>query len=294
MIEKAKKLYDLFTQVRAPLPLVLDRLGIQQTPYRLVLRDGTAIEVRPGTGDFFAFYETALRGDYFSSGQLVAPGQSVIDIGANIGCFTVIAARRVGPTGRVLAVEPEESTFRQLQRNIALNRLSNVTTVRAAVTGRDGEVILHAHPIKMFSSIYASVDGRPTMDGTSQKVPMITLAQLLLAQHINRCNYLKLDCEGAEHDIIGTMSIDTARLVDSITMEVHDVPGRTVEALNEQLRALGYRRAGRSKLHCYVRGTADGPHITSVSSEATGPNEPRGSQTVATSGNIVQASYHRD
>lgn len=62
-----------------------------------------------------------LRHDYLSSGQTIAPGSTVIDVGANIGCFTMVAAKLVGPTGRVFALEPEESTFRQLEKNIELN-----------------------------------------------------------------------------------------------------------------------------------------------------------------------------
>ena len=52
-----------------------------------------------------------LRHDYLSSGQTIAPGSTVIDVGANIGCFTMVAAKLVGPTGRVFALEPEESTL---------------------------------------------------------------------------------------------------------------------------------------------------------------------------------------
>ncbi len=253
MKEKFKKLYHLLTQVRRPLPAVLDRLGLRREPYRLALRDGTVIEFRPGTGDFSGFYEIALRGDYFSSGQVLHPGQTVIDIGANIGCFTVTAARRVGPIGRVFAIEPEESTFRQLQRNIALNGLGNVTALRTAVGASEGETVLHADSVRLFSSIYTAVDGRATTGGTAQHVPMTTLSRLMQTHGIAHCNYLKLDCEGAEHDIIRSMSHETASLVDSITMEVHKVRGQNSETLRKRLQALGYERVGSSKLPCYVR-----------------------------------------
>lgn len=249
---KLEKLHYLFTQTQNPLAAVLDRLGLQRTPYRLALRDGTVIEFRPGRGDFAGFCDIAVHGDYFRSGQVVRPGDTVIDIGANIGCFTVEAARRAGPTGRVLAVEPEEHTFRQLVRNLEINRLSNVTAVRAAVGPSEGEVILHTNSIAIFSSLYTTVDGR-TSGGTGQGVAMTTLAQLMQAYDIGHCHYLKLDCEGAEHDIVRSMSDETARMVDSITMEVHGVPGHETGALEERLRALGYVRVGNSRLPHYVR-----------------------------------------
>ncbi len=257
--EKVKKLYYLFMHVRDPLPAIIDRMGLRHDPYRLKLRDGTVIELRPGTGDFSGFSEIVLRGDYFSSGQVLQQGQTVIDIGANIGCFTVTAARRVGPTGRVFAVEPEESTFHQLQRNIALNGLGNVTSLQTAVGASEGEIVLHAQSIRLFNSIYTTVDGRATTGGMTQRVPLTTLSRLMQIHGIRHCNYLKLDCEGAEHDIVGSMSHETARLVDSITMEVHRVPGQNTARLQERLQALGYTRVVGAKLPCYVRGSMGGP-----------------------------------
>ncbi len=252
-MEELVKLQRLMTQVRNPLPAVLDRLGLRSTPYPMTTRDGMVMEIRPGTGDFFGFYEIVLRGDYFASGQLLAPGQTVIDVGANIGCFTVAAARRVGAGGHVYAFEPEESTFRQLQRNIEMNRLTNVTAMRMAVGGNEGEIVLHADANRLFSSIYAEVNGRATTHGTEQRVPVITLDRLMHERGIARCHYLKLDCEGAEHDIVSAMTAQTAGCIEGITMEVHKVPGQDGHTLGQRLAALGFERLGTSTLPHYAR-----------------------------------------
>ncbi len=57
------------------------------------------------------------------------PGQTFVDIGANIGYYTLLAARQVGPAGRVYAFEPDEENFKLLQKNTEINGYSNVTSV---------------------------------------------------------------------------------------------------------------------------------------------------------------------
>ena len=197
----------LFSGVRNPVPAVMDRLGLRHAPYRLHLRSGVAIELRPQAGDLFGFYEIMLRKDYLASGQRLDLGATVIDVGANIGCFTVLAASIVGPTGRVFAIEPEESTYRQLLRNISLNRLTNVTPLRLAVGASQGMITLHTDRNRLFSSVFSSVNGRE-VGGTEQQVQMTTLVELMNAHQIPHCAYLKLDCEGAEHEIVGNMALD--------------------------------------------------------------------------------------
>jgi len=252
MIEMVSKLQRLVSTVENPWPAVFDRLGLRRTPYVLATNNGPSIEIRPRTGDFFGYYEIVLRGDYFAAGQKLATGDTVIDVGANIGCFAVSAARLVGPNGRVFAIEPELSTFRQLQRNIEINGLKNVTALHLALAGRDGEIVLNADANRLFSSIYRSVNGRET-GGSVQRVAAMTLDRLMEQQGIDRCHFLKLDCEGAEHDIVASLSPETAARVDGITMELHKVPGHDSAILHQRLLDLGFRRIGSATLPCYSR-----------------------------------------
>jgi FkbM family methyltransferase len=70
-------------------------------------------------------------------------GMCVFDVGANIGYYTLLAARAVGPSGRVYAFEPEPHNFELLTRNVAENGFTNVRPVNAAVSNRAGVVRLH-------------------------------------------------------------------------------------------------------------------------------------------------------
>lgn len=252
MIGELKKALALVAGVRNPVPALLDGLGLRHQPYILDLRNGTRVELRPRAGDLFGLYEIMLRRDYLSSGQRLERGATVIDVGANIGCFTVLASRIVGSSGRVFAIEPEAATHRQLLRNIELNQLNNVTALQLAVGGRRGTATLHADPNALFSSMYSSVNGR-AIEGADQQVEMTTLDQLMDRFGLPRCDYLKLDCEGAEHDIIGAMLQTTAERISQITLEVHKVPGSNGEVLATNLKRLGYQRIGTSTLPFYSR-----------------------------------------
>lgn len=68
------------------------------------------------------------------------PGMTVLDIGANVGMYTMLAAARVGPTGRVYAFEPERENFALLTKNIAANKHTNVVPMQYAVGESDGEI----------------------------------------------------------------------------------------------------------------------------------------------------------
>ena len=215
------------------------------------------MEIRPQRGDRYTFYETLIRNSYLSQGQQLRPGDTVIDIGANIGCFCVLAARAVGPTGRVIAVDPEQSSFDSLQGNIRLNRCKNVDARRLAIGGSSGSIDLHVSDTALFSSIYTEVGGVKTeaplhaTGSTVQRVPMSTLEALMDDADVGQCNYLKVDCEGAEHDIFREMDQDTADRIDQITMEVHHVPGAEPQALPSQLTELGFQQESSSLLYAW-------------------------------------------
>ncbi|HWZ58637.1 MAG TPA: FkbM family methyltransferase, partial [Gemmatimonadaceae bacterium] len=70
--------------------------------------------------------------------RTVRPGDVVYDLGANVGFYTLLAARLAGPTGRVVAFEPVPRNLGYLRRHIALNQCENVTVVAAAVSDRSG------------------------------------------------------------------------------------------------------------------------------------------------------------
>lgn len=166
-------------------------------------------------------------------------GDIVIDIGAHVGIFAIYAAKR-HPGISVLAFEPDPVNFSNLLANIAANGVDNVMPYRLAVT-RDGRPFTLDRPpdnSAAASGYYAARDGyaRSTADS-------ITLEQIFERYAIERCKLLKIDCEGAEHEILTSTSV--LDRVEWLSGEFHinellKERGHTVEQL---MAAVGARIA---------------------------------------------------
>jgi len=230
---------DLLQGARFSLELLRDSVRLARSPYVAVSRQGARLELRPGQGEWFTFYENVIRQDYFKGIIPLAPGDCVIDIGANIGAFTVVAAQQVGPTGRVFSYEPDPLCVERLRSNVELNRLTNVTVVGAAVAGDNGHAQLHRHSKSAFSSLFDGVDGRVKEHAEAFEVELVGINDV-----IERCDtpvqLMKVDCEGAEYDMFDAIRPEAAQKIRQIAMEVHAVPGKSTQALRERLELLGF------------------------------------------------------
>lgn len=126
-------------------------------------------------------------------------GDVFVDVGANIGYFSVYAALCVGPSGIVHAIEPAEENATLLAANIALNSLYNVRIHRVAVSDHEAEAVLFR------SSLNAGAHSLLQTRGLSRgaKVPVRTLDQLLQGERAPRL--IKIDVQGADFDVLNGM-----------------------------------------------------------------------------------------
>jgi FkbM family methyltransferase len=120
--------------------------------------------------------------------RYLKPGDTVIDVGANIG-FTVLASSRaVGASGRVFGFEPHPRIFKYLSQNVARNNATNVQLYNVAVGDTEGEI--------GFSDTKRDDMNRPDPANQSMKIPLRTLDQYMAQQQ--RIDLLKIDVEGYE------------------------------------------------------------------------------------------------
>jgi FkbM family methyltransferase len=112
----------------------------------------------------------------------------VLDAGANIGCFTVPAAIRVGPKGLVVAVEPDHDNIMALRQNLTENSLSNVALYDRAVYGRSSRSV---------SLVPGGVLAR-VEEGGSTIVETVTLSELISWTDSPKFDVIKVDIEGSE------------------------------------------------------------------------------------------------
>lgn len=126
-------------------------------------------------------------------GQFVSEGMTVLDIGANIGTHTVYFAQRVGPTGSVLAFEPQLVVYQILNGNIAINGLSNVRALNAAVGRENGRVkipTIDPTTLRNFGAVAIGREGSEVACYAIDGLPMTSL------------HFVKIDVEGYELEVL--------------------------------------------------------------------------------------------
>ena len=133
--------------------------------------------------------------------KILRPGDTYIDVGAHVGYHTLLACQAVGPTGRVLAVEPQPYNCNKILINAALNRLSNITTIVGAVGDQDGFVLLCDQAPSDKARL--TLAGNGVNDGSAKfEVPVWTLETIMRRHEIDAVRLLKIDVEGYELNVL--------------------------------------------------------------------------------------------
>lgn len=136
--------------------------------------------------------------------KLIRPGMTVIDVGANSGVYTFSAAKRVGKTGKVIAIEPFQGCVSCLNQTCHVNEFDWVTVCAAAASDRPGKSFLTLHAASELNEISTIVDGasESVQEQNVQEVDCITLDSLLERGHLERVDFLKIDAEGHEVQVL--------------------------------------------------------------------------------------------
>lgn len=137
-------------------------------------------------------YESRLREFFDLNGGIF------VDVGAHIGKYTVMVARRFAKTGKVVAIEPEPTNFHALLRNVQLNCLENVLAFDVACSDTNGELVLHLNTSGTGSH---SVAFRSRTRG-GILVKARTLDSVMEELGIEKVNIIKIDVEGAEMAVL--------------------------------------------------------------------------------------------
>lgn len=176
-------------------------------------------------------------------GRLLRPGDVVVDGGANVGLFTLVAADRVGPAGKVIAFEPGRGVRMSLMANIVLNRLAHVEVVPFALAAEPGEA-----RFRVFDAGGAGLNhlvGADHEDGEVEIVTLTSLDAVLTPSDRDRLTFLKLDLEGAEHAALRGAAATLRQAHPDILIEIEAAHlarmGSSPAAIAEVLAGHGYR-----------------------------------------------------
>lgn len=202
----------------------------------IVLWNGDRFVSPPTTELEFFINEIYFRYDYEPRGFEVKPGYTVVDIGANVGVFTVRAAR---VASRVVAIEASALNASFLRRNVENNRLTNVTVVNKGVASTCGKMKLYSAPTSGGNTLLNSeVSGTET---TFEEIDTAPLGDILTDCRVEIIDLLKMDCEGAEGIILPALDRSIFYRVERIVMEYHDsLSPLSHEQLGTLLRTNGY------------------------------------------------------
>lgn len=139
--------------------------------------------------------------------KLLRPGDRVIDVGANIGYFTILSSMLVGETGRVFAFEPSVETRSRLHRNLELNGIQNVSVIPSAAWNETGTATFNKHPSDRGGSSLRSIEGSIE----TETVDLVPIESAIDEAEWSKIRLVKIDIEGAEcHGVEGM-----ARLLES-------------------------------------------------------------------------------
>lgn len=233
---------------------LLDRLSRRSTQWFLLAVARLTGRIPSGVGAGLRLEGTPATREYVT-GAAERPVQRVLegaldegtvfyDVGANVGFFTVIAARLVGRSGRVYAFEPVPRNLELLRANVRANQFDTVDVVERAVADRDGFETLRTTKNPGGASL-ARGAGRPPDVQAHVEVETVRLDGLVERGEIAPPDVVKIDVEGAELAVLRGMKSLLEDQAPDILYEIDDRDEETIEARGDRierwLAARGYR-----------------------------------------------------
>jgi len=190
---------------------------------------------------YFGLWEPELT--TWITGRL-RPGDTFIDVGANIGYYSLLASTLVGKSGSVAAIEASPAIFRQLQANLDRNSITNVRAVNIAAADRQATLPLFRGPDHNAgeTSLFQGPGFEP--DGTVEAAP---LSVIVKPQEMANARLIKIDVEGAEGVVLpGLLSLlesgrDDLELIVELHPQYLTGPGKSAEELVALVRTAGFR-----------------------------------------------------
>jgi len=192
--------------------------------------------------DESVFREVFLDRDYMVVDDIISEASDcVLDIGAHIGLFSMYA-RGLNENVKIFAYEPAPDNFSVMKEHFKENHIENVFAKNVAVSGKDGESILfmsedsHNHSILNFFK-------KPIKEVKVPTVSMIRIFERDLGKRgVNYCDLVKMDCEGAEFEILSSMSSELFKKTGSFYIEYHEyLPQNNKDDLVKILQKNGFK-----------------------------------------------------
>ena len=234
-------------------PEVLTRLGLASAGVKkgdilTKLRSGVSIVAPPSRPAWWPVFEMFVEDVYHlcDLGDVeLGAGDVILDLGAHIGTSALLFSRR-WPEATIICVEPNPGTFGYLERNVTANRV-RARLLNEAVGASEGTTTLFG--VDDASCEASTSFSRP---GASREVPVAAFERLMAGAG-GPVKVVKLDCEGAEHELLATSTPELWRDVDVVLLEYHRTPDPASEwvATEARVNALGFETSWQMPFSWY-------------------------------------------
>jgi FkbM family methyltransferase len=193
-----------------------------------------------GFGKFMFAFREHYEPELVYLERILSPGKVFIDVGANFGIYSLVASRLVGERGRVIAFEPSIQSFPVLQKNIALNKQTNVRAIRAALSETGGRAWLYHARDPVCDSLGRDL----SFGGAGEEVVLESFDHVLQESGIGRVDVIKVDVEGAEELVlrgaVGSLTTHSPIVIFEFNPGCAARLGLAPDGAKDFLESLGY------------------------------------------------------
>ena len=187
--------------------IISDKFPIFET------NSGLKIKIRKHSTDLMALTHVWLIGEYKSENFDIKDTDIIIDIGGHIGLFSLYASQFC-KNGLIYSFEPVPENYNLLIDNIQSNDLNQIKPFNLAVSNSNSNVKLYLNDDEAGHSMFSKSSKTITVDS-------ISLQQIFDDNNIENCNFLKLDCEGTEYEILQNLKLSYFNKIEKIVIEYH-------------------------------------------------------------------------
>lgn len=169
--------------------------------------------------------------------QVVRPGDVVVDMGANVGYYSLLMSKLVGTSGQVVAIEALARLARQIETHAAMNRANNIRVVNVAAAAERGRIMMFEAPV---TNVGASTTCAERGFAPAGEVDALPLTEILSGDEMKRLSLLKCDIEGAEPPIIAQLLDHLDWFGDRLSVQVETNPGKDWPILFDRFKTAGF------------------------------------------------------